>query len=56
MVCALHTETGDRLADSPCPWYLLKSGELVVSGRVKDVIVLSNGENVEPARGMLQVR
>jgi len=29
--------------------YLLKSGELVVSGRVKDVIVLSNGENVEPA-------
>lgn len=29
--------------------YIAPSGDLVITGRTKDVIVLSNGENVEPA-------
>eukprot|EP00667_Euglena_gracilis_P002772 EG_transcript_2777 len=40
--------TADGFFDTGDSGYLLKTGELVLSGRVKDIIVLSNGENIEP--------
>eukprot|EP00667_Euglena_gracilis_P001825 EG_transcript_1826 len=41
--------TSDGFFDTGDSGYMLKTGELVLSGRVKDIIVLTNGENIEPS-------
>eukprot|EP00668_Euglena_longa_P012254 GGOE01014689.1.p1 GENE.GGOE01014689.1~~GGOE01014689.1.p1 ORF type:complete len:835 (-),score=229.81 GGOE01014689.1:90-2363(-) len=41
--------TEDGFFDTGDSGFLLRTGELVLSGRVKDIIVLSNGENIEPS-------